>query len=279
MEVALLQNKLKDVFLTFYVHFLQKQGYKVQIEDIEEGKQRGGEKPFIQFMLEALLDAILLTIVIIIGIMKGNMKGNMTYIDEYIEQIKQDPAKTIREIEPADLTDARKLIHKSLIISKKLPRIENNEDVNSVVKETFKGNLQDMVHNLGKLGAAITKTQENELNDRPTHVLLQPNQRRKRSMSTQIENAANFNFQDVYDEQKNNNENEENPLNKGKKADMVSSDYNDQMVGMDSRAVKDNVNIGGSRKRRGGSRKRRGGSRKRRGGSDKRVQKRKSMRR
>ena len=193
MEVALLQNKLKDVFLTFYVHFLQKQGYKVEIE---EGKQRGGEKPFIQVMLEALLDAILITIVIIIGIMKGNMGD----IDEYIRQIQQDPDKMIREIKPADLLEAEEVIndHEGTAI-KKQDRITESVNVNRVVDNIFEGGLPHIVDNLGKMGAAI-ENQEKKSFERPTHPLLLRHIKRFRSTSPKIKKGENFDFGKVYDD-------------------------------------------------------------------------------
>ena len=139
MTVATLKDKTTGAILSLYMHFLEKQGYKV-IDETKPGTMKGGEKSFFQIMLESFLTAIIVYITILTIQQVKKPEDLLKVLDDVIS----DPEEVVRKLtkeHSKELNDVKKKVVNSSIESDTTLKLETEISTDSLEKY-IKHNLE-----------------------------------------------------------------------------------------------------------------------------------------
>lgn len=203
MEVATLKDKTTGAILSLYMHFLEKQGYKV-IDETKPGTMKGGEKPFFQMMLEAFLGAIIVYITIVITQQVNKPEDLFKVLDDVTSNPNEIVTKLTEE-HSKELNDVKERVVNSSIGSDTTLKPETEISTDSVEKninhvlekisnkQKFSEALADMIYMFGKMGGETYR----RIDD--SEVVNQLTQYREDKLKSNSEGAsADFGFDDVY---------------------------------------------------------------------------------
>jgi AAA+ ATPase superfamily predicted ATPase len=199
MEVATLKDKTTGAILSLYMHFLEKQGYKV-IDETKPGTMKGGEKPFFQMMLEAFLGAIIVYITIVITQQVNKPEDLFKVLDDVISNPNEIVIKLTEE-HSKELNDVKERVVNTSIGSDTTLKLETKistdiveKNINHVLekisnKQKFSEALADMIYMFGKMGGETYR----RIDD--SEVVNQLTQYREDKLNYK---GADFGFDDVY---------------------------------------------------------------------------------